>query len=81
MVYALIGAIHLGEQLPISAFHPARYPDIYVVLNVLVSFGVFGLAWLWGLKKLLEGAWAIGGIGSSRTTIKGSTAAAAPRQS
>lgn len=76
-----IGAIHIGEQLPISALHPARYPDIYVVLNVLVSFGVFGLAWLWGIKKLLEGAWAIGGIGSSRTKVKGPSSVAGTRQS
>lgn len=76
-MYAAIGAIHVGDALPISALHPARYPDLYVVLNVLVSFGVFGLAWLWGNKKLLEGAWAMGGIGTNRSRSSASKARSA----
>ncbi|KAI9141523.1 glycosyl transferase [Paraphysoderma sedebokerense] len=28
---------------------PKRYPDLYVVLNVMLSAGVFGIGWAWGL--------------------------------
>lgn len=42
---------------------PARYPDIYPVLNVIISTPVFALIWLWSIKCGLEVTWALGGIG------------------
>ncbi|KAF9779622.1 glucosyltransferase [Thelephora terrestris] len=42
---------------------PARYPDLFPVLNVLVSTPVFGLVWLWSIKSGVEVGWAIAGLG------------------
>lgn len=42
---------------------PKRYPDMYPVLNVLISTPVFILIWLWSIKCGMEVAWALGGIG------------------
>ena len=49
---------------------PARYPDIFPVLNVLVSTPVFGLVWLWSIKSGIEVGWAVAGLGggNSETT-------------
>lgn len=41
---------------------PARYPDIFPVLNVLISTPVFALVWLWSIKSGFEIAWAMGGL-------------------
>ena len=43
---------------------PARYPDLFPVLNVLVSTPVFGLVWLWSIKSGIEVGWAVVGLGS-----------------
>jgi hypothetical protein len=40
------------------------------VFNVLLSFGVFGVAWLWATRKLVEGAWAMGGLSATKSTGK-----------
>ncbi|KAF9645754.1 ALG6, ALG8 glycosyltransferase, partial [Thelephora ganbajun] len=42
---------------------PARYPDLFPVLNVLVSTPVLGLIWLWSIKSGIEVGWAIAGLG------------------
>jgi hypothetical protein len=42
---------------------PAHLPDIFVVLNVLLSCAVFGLGWLWGLMRLVLEAWSLIGLG------------------
>ena len=44
---------------------PASLPDLYPVLNVLLSAGIFGLSWLWSIKRLVEISWAMGPLGSS----------------
>ncbi len=60
----MIAIIHTLELLTPSVIQlPRSYPDLYVVFNVLLSFAVFGIAWLWGMRKLLEGAWGLGGFG------------------
>jgi alpha-1,3-glucosyltransferase len=43
---------------------PSRYPDIYPVLNVLVSTPVFVLTWLWSIRSIIESRWAVGGLGT-----------------
>jgi hypothetical protein len=65
-VYAFIGSHHLME-----AFVPpsSRYPDIYPVTNVLLSFSVFSLAWLvasWKLLEMAVGMVGLGDLGSER---------------
>jgi hypothetical protein len=65
-VYAFIGSHHLME-----AFVPpsSRYPDIYPVTNVLLSFSVFSLAWLvasWKLLEMAVGMVGLGDLGSAR---------------
>lgn len=47
---------------------PSRYPDIYPVLNVLVSTPVFVLAWLWSIKCGVEVGWAVGGPGPASSS-------------
>ncbi|GAA5908509.1 hypothetical protein JCM8208_002650 [Rhodotorula glutinis] len=58
--YALILAVHALEAL---APPPAHLPDLYPVVNLSLSASVFGLAWLWAGKRLLQEAWALGGVG------------------
>ena len=48
---------------------PTQYPDIYPVLNVLISTSVFGFAWLWSIKCGVEVGWAMGGLGSGSTSM------------
>ena len=62
-IYTGIALLHLPDTFPFLLPPPERYPDLYIVLNVLLSFAVFSAAWLWGVKRLVEGAWAIGGLG------------------
>ncbi|KAG9308454.1 glycosyltransferase family 57 protein [Chiua virens] len=46
---------------------PARYPDLFPVLNVLVSAPVFGLIWLWSIRRGVQVSWAIAGLSGSRS--------------
>ncbi|KZT09122.1 glycosyltransferase family 57 protein [Laetiporus sulphureus 93-53] len=43
---------------------PARYPDLFPVLNVVLTTPVFVLAWLWSIRRGIEMGWALGGLGS-----------------
>ena len=43
---------------------PSRYPDLFAVLNVLISTPVFVLTWLWSIKCGVEVGWALSGPGS-----------------
>lgn len=56
--------LHLLEMLMTP---PARYPDLFPVLNVLVSTPVFGLIWLWSIKRGIQVSWAIAGLPGSGT--------------
>ncbi|KIP08071.1 glycosyltransferase family 57 protein [Phlebiopsis gigantea 11061_1 CR5-6] len=40
-----------------------RLPDIYPVLNVLLSTPVFGITWLWSIKRSIEVSWGLGVLG------------------
>ncbi|KAF7987103.1 hypothetical protein HWV62_289 [Athelia sp. TMB] len=69
-VYTASFLLH-GVELVLSP--PARYPDIFPVLNVLVSTPVFALVWLWSIKCGFEIAWAMGGLpGSPQTKTESS---------
>ncbi|CAE6513982.1 unnamed protein product [Rhizoctonia solani] len=58
--YATLALIHILEAF-IPA--PARYPDIYPVLNVLLSASVFGATWISvGGIIMFQSAWATGGF-------------------
>jgi alpha-1,3-glucosyltransferase len=46
---------------------PSRYPDLFPVLNVLISTPVFVLVLLWSIKSGIEVGWALGGLGRSNS--------------
>ncbi len=49
---------------------PSRYPDLFPVLNVLISTPVFVLVWLWSIKSGIEVGWALGGLGRSDEQVQ-----------
>ncbi|KAG9077404.1 hypothetical protein FS749_010719, partial [Ceratobasidium sp. UAMH 11750] len=58
--YATLTLIHILEAIFPA---PARYPDLFPVLNVLLSASVFGVAWIAvGGIMLFRSAWATGGF-------------------
>ncbi|KAL0570030.1 Glucosyltransferase-like protein [Marasmius crinis-equi] len=61
-VYVAAVILHLLEMVVTP---PERYPDLFAVLNVLISTPVFALTWLWSIKCCVEVSWAIGGLGGS----------------
>lgn len=67
-VYTAIIALHLVELIVAP---PARYPDLFPVLNVLVSTPVFGLIWLWSIKRSVEVSWAMSGLPGKRGKTEG----------
>jgi alpha-1,3-glucosyltransferase len=73
-IYSAIALLHLAEILFTP---PARYPDLFPVLNALLCSGVFGLAYLWSLKRLVELSWA---MGSLRNANSGSAASRTGRR-
>ncbi|KAF9077817.1 glucosyltransferase [Rhodocollybia butyracea] len=56
--YMAIIFLHLLEPIIIP---PARYPDLFPVLNVLVSTPVFVCLWLWSIKCCIQVSWAVTG--------------------
>lgn len=62
-MYPAALALHAGE---LALAPPARYPDLYAVLNVLVCAPVFGLLWLWSVKRGLEVLWTMGALGGGQ---------------
>ncbi|KAI0050368.1 glycosyltransferase family 57 protein [Auriscalpium vulgare] len=58
-VYAACLSLHLLELVYSP---PARYPDLFPVLNVLISTPVFFFVWLWSIKSIMEARWAAGGL-------------------
>jgi len=59
VVYLGCALLHLLE---FAYRPPARYPDLYPVLNVLVSTPVFLFTWLWSIKSIIEARWTAGGL-------------------
>lgn len=70
VVYILVALLHLVEA---TASPPAHLQDLFVVLNLTLCCGVFGLAWLWGLKRQLQEGWALGGLGFGNPTMTSGT--------
>ena len=70
VVYAAGLCLHILELI---FSPPARYPDIFPVLNVLVCTPVFGLVWLWSIKCSVEVSWALGGLGPAVRSPQPST--------
>ncbi|GAA5869494.1 hypothetical protein JCM3774_001467 [Rhodotorula dairenensis] len=58
--YVFIAGLHGLEWV---ARPPQHLPDLFVVLNQTAAAGVFGLAYLWSWKRLMEDSWALLGIG------------------
>ncbi|KAI6140592.1 glycosyltransferase family 57 protein [Pisolithus tinctorius] len=64
---AVNAAMILLHLLELIVTPPNRYPDLFPVLNVLVSTPVFGFIWLWSIKRGIEVGWALGGLPGSGT--------------
>jgi alpha-1,3-glucosyltransferase len=60
---------------------PARYPDLFPVLNVLLSTPVYILTWLWSIKSIIEARWTAGGLGVSESEKKASSSTVFPSES
>jgi alpha-1,3-glucosyltransferase len=57
--YSVIAVLHAPE---LHITPPARHPDLFPVLNALLCTGVFGLCWLWIIKRLVELSWDMGSL-------------------
>lgn len=75
VVYVLVALLHLVEA---TAAPPAHLKDLFVVLNLTLCCGVFGLAWLWGLKRQLQEGWALGGLGFGSANVAGAGSTKGP---
>ncbi|EIW81432.1 glycosyltransferase family 57 protein [Coniophora puteana RWD-64-598 SS2] len=70
---SFVGILSFAAHTGMFALHflelifaaPARYPDLFPVLNVLLSAPVFGLIWIWSIKRGIQVGWALGGLGPS----------------
>ncbi|KAG8715874.1 Glucosyltransferase-like protein [Ceratobasidium sp. 423] len=63
--YTTLALIHTLEAFVPA---PARYPDLYPVLNVLLSAPIFGATWISvGGIMMFQSAWATGGFDMSST--------------
>ncbi|KAF8895501.1 ALG6, ALG8 glycosyltransferase family-domain-containing protein [Infundibulicybe gibba] len=58
--HGLLLLLHVAE---LTLAPPARLPDLWAVLNVVVCAPVFALGWTWSVKCGVETAWAVGGLG------------------
>jgi len=54
--YGTFSVLHFAQML---FDPPARYPDLFLVLNVLICFFVFGACWLYGMKRQIEVGFAV----------------------
>ncbi|KAM0747216.1 ALG6, ALG8 glycosyltransferase [Meredithblackwellia eburnea MCA 4105] len=61
LTYLLAFLLHTLELLTSP---PSHLPDLFVVFNVTLSAGVFGLGFLWASKRLVQEGWAA--VGSAR---------------
>ncbi|PPR08165.1 hypothetical protein CVT24_012129 [Panaeolus cyanescens] len=75
-VYAAAIGLHVLELVMRP---PARYPDLFPVLNVLISTPVFGLIWLWSIKCGVEVGWALGGWSSGSKKSSSTSGGSRPR--
>ena len=61
-----LGCVHIALHfLEFIIQPPARYSDLFPVLNVLISTPGFGLVWLWSIKSGIEVRCAVVGLGGS----------------
>jgi alpha-1,3-glucosyltransferase len=59
VVYLGCALLHLLELVYRP---PARYPDLFPVLNVLLSTPVFFFTLLWSVKSIIQARWTVGGL-------------------
>ena len=59
MVYLGCALLHLLELVYRP---PTRYPDLFPVLNVLLSTPVFLFTFIWSIKSIIQARWAVGGL-------------------
>jgi len=65
--YGTIICLHILETFIAP---PERYPDLYVVLNVAFCTIIFGVCWLWGMKRQLEVGWSISSLEALPTRVE-----------
>lgn len=68
-VYCGMATLHVTE----AVFEPpARYPDLFPVLNVLICAPTFVCVWLWSIKRGIEVGWALTptSAGSNKTRVE-----------
>ncbi|MBW0497673.1 hypothetical protein O181_037388 [Austropuccinia psidii MF-1] len=58
-IYLGMVTIHLGEKV---VEPPKRFPDLFVVMNLSLSFVVFGASYVWSLVRICEEGWSILGF-------------------
>ncbi|GAA5830036.1 hypothetical protein JCM11251_006851 [Rhodosporidiobolus azoricus] len=58
---AAIFTLHLAQSLVPP---PPHLPDLFPVLNLTLSCGVFGLCWLWAGKRAVQEGWAVVALGA-----------------
>ena len=63
VVETSIGLMLLWHTLDVASSSWTTLRSVLPTANILLSRGILGLVWLWGLRKLVETAWAIGGLG------------------
>jgi len=68
-------ALHLLKLLVAT---PARYPDLFPVLNVLVSIPMVVLIWLWSIKRSVEVNWAMSGLPEKYGKMEGRMSESTP---
>ena len=67
---AVYPACLLLHILELVVTPPPRYPDLFPVLNVLISTPVFVMVWLWSIKCGIEIGWVLGGLPGSSSKDK-----------
>ncbi|KNZ64579.1 hypothetical protein VP01_1012g2 [Puccinia sorghi] len=61
LIYLLMVGIHIAEQL---IKPPSRFPDLFAVLNLSLSFFIFIASYFWSLLRIYEEAWTLVGFGA-----------------
>lgn len=56
MSYSFVTLLH---ALEVVAVPPAHLPDVYAVLNLTLSAGVFRIRFLWATKRAIQEGWAV----------------------
>ncbi|EIW72475.1 hypothetical protein TREMEDRAFT_55941 [Tremella mesenterica DSM 1558] len=68
--YFCMGIWYLYGWTPNRYRHPSIWPGMHEQLNMVLSSLIFAGSVVWGLVKLIEDAWAIGGLGGGDRNMR-----------